>query len=464
MGSNFHPIGVGKTVSKIKEFREPILKNRMNTPLCPRSLQDVRRVVVINSASRSESSLLYNLLCKLPGIYALSGEATPFYKLNTELSICNLFESDKIPSSILESAVDILGLSRDFLADLQHVRAGILTREIDTGEYADDLMLRLPLEWTDVEFDHAVLRTCINTALERYISKTTVFQPEEFYLDLLDEIIKVYPGVNPFYYDISTDKTELHFPFMKVPSGPPNSLFNVEEPPFILLAPHHKATPRDLAENTLLLKSTVDCYRMNLIEKIFPDADIRIIHLTRNPAATTNGICDGWLHRGFFSHNLQPYFSGCSDLKELRIKGYSDIYPFGRYWWNFDLPEGWQGVVDKDLVEVCAFQWYSANSEIVQYLSRGDKRHLSVRAENIIMDLGSRIREFEKMLTFMDIPLDQLPFLELDSLPVVQSTLPPQHYRWKKRPDILPRLLGDPKIVALADRFGYDKGNIAEWL
>jgi len=47
---------------------------------------------------------------------------------------------------------------------------------------------------------------------------------------------------------------------------------------------------------------------------------------------------------------------------------------------------------------------------------------------------------------------------------VVQSTLPPQLYKWKKHPDILPRLLGDPKIVALADRFGYDKGNIAEWL
>jgi len=455
---------IARLVRKIKEFRSIILGKREETPLFMRSLQDVRRVVIIDSSSRSGSSLLFTLLCKLPGVYALSGEATPFYKLNTELAVCDLFESDKIPSSLIDAAVDVRGLSRDFFTDFRHVCAVILTSEIDVGEYADDLMLRFPLEWTDVDFDHASLRTCINTALERYILKKAVFQSDEFYLDLLDEIIKVYPGVNPFYYDISTEKVALRFPFIKMPSGPPNSLFNIEEPPFILLAPHHKATLHDLAESTLVLKSTVDCYRMNLIEKVFPDADIRIIQLIRNPAASTNGLYDGWLHRGFFSYNLQPYFDDCSDLKELRIKGYSDIYPFGRFWWNFDLPEGWQGVVEKELVEVCAFQWYSANREVVQYLSRGNKRYLTVHAEDLIRDLGSRTREFGNILTFMDMPLAQLPLLELDSLPVVQSTRPPLHYRWKKRPEILPKLLGDPKIVAMAARLGYDKENIAEWL
>jgi hypothetical protein len=455
---------IAQALQKIKEFRGAVLEKRLSTPLFRRSLKDVRRIVIINSSSRSGSSLLHTLLRKLDGVYALSGEAAPFYKLNTSLAVCNLFQSDKIPSSLLDAAVDGEGLSRDFFTDLHHTRTRILTREIDLDEYADDLLLRLPLQWTDLDFDLVALRWRINTALERYATQNAVFQADEFYLVLLEEIRKAYPGVNPFYYDIDSGKVARHFPLVEAPAGPPNPRFNIEEPPFILLSPGHKATPADLAENTLLLKSTVDCYRMNLIEKLFPGADIRIIHLTRNPAASANGICDGWLHRGFFSHNLKPYFDGCSDLKGLRIKGYSDLYPFGRYWWNFDLPEGWQVVIEKDLVEVAAFQWYSANREILQYLSRGDRKHLTVRYENIIRDPGSRTREFEAMLAFMDMPPDQLPLLGLSDLPVVQSTHLPQPYRWKKRPDLLARLLEDPRIVGMADRLGYKKDNIEEWL
>lgn len=455
---------IGRALQKIKEFRRPVLEKRLPTPLFRRSLSDVRRILIINSSSRSGSSLLYALLRKLDGVYAISGEAAPFYKLNTALAICNLFQSDKIPSTLLDAAVDVEGLSRDFFTDLHHARAGILTGEIDPDELADDLLLRLPLQWTDVDFDPATLRRRIITALERYAGQNAVFKADEFYLVLLEEIRKTYPEVNPFYYDINPGKVARHFPLVEVPSGPPNSRFNIEEPPFILLSPGHKATPADLEVNTLLLKSTVDCYRMNLVEKLFPDADIRIIHLTRNPAASTNGICDGWLHWGFFSHNLKPYFDGCSDLKGLRIRGYSDLRPFGRYWWNFDLPEGWQEVIEKDLVEVSAFQWYSANREIVRYLSRGNGKHLAVRYENIIRDPGSRNREFESILAFMDMSLDRIPQLELDDLPVVQATHLPQPYRWKKRTDILARLLGDPGIVEMADRLGYKKDNIEEWL
>jgi hypothetical protein len=455
---------MGKAVQRIKEFRGSVLKKRLSTPLFQRSLKDVRRILIINSSSRSGSSLLYALLRKLDGVYALSGEAAPFYKLNTALAICNLFQSDKIPSSLLDAAVDMKGLSCDFFSDLHHARAGVLPRKIDLDEYADDILLRLPLQWTDLDFDPDALRRCINTALERYAVQNAVFQTDGFYLVLLEEIRKMYPQVNPFYYDINSVKVAHHFPLVEMPSGPPNLQFNIEEPPFILLSPIHKATPADLAENTLLLKSTVDCYRMNLIEKLFPDADIRIIHLTRNPAASTNGICDGWLHWGFFSHNLKPYFDGCSDFNGLRIRGYSDLYPFGRYWWNFDLPEGWQEVVEKDLIEVAAFQWYSANREIMQYLSLGNRKHLTVRYENIIRDTGSRTREFEAMLAFLNMPLDRLPQLALDNLPVVQSTHLPQPYRWKKRPDILTKLLGDPGIVGMADQLGYKKDNIEEWL
>lgn len=455
---------IAQTIARIKSFRDPILRRRQQTALFRKSLRDVNRVVIINASSRSGSSLLYTLLCKLPQIYSLSGEAAPFYKLNTSLDGCNLFESDKIPSSLLATVVDHQGLSRDFFSDLRLPDADRMTRDIDADAYADDLMLRFSLQWIDVDFDAAVLKACIVKTLERSAAKNAVFHTEDFYLALLEQVMALYPQVNPFYYDISTEKTALRFPFLDVPSGPPNAGCNLEEPPFILVSPRPQATPVHLHQNTLLLKSTVDCYRMNLIEAMFPHADIRIIHLARNPAATTNGIYDGWLHRGFFSHNLQPYFDDCSDLQELRIKGYSDVFPFGRFWWNFDLPEGWQGVVEKDLLDVCAFQWYSANAEILKYRAEGDRKSLMVHFEDIIRDLGSRSAEFEKMLDFMGVAPEQLPLLGLDDLPVVQSTLPPQLYRWKKRKDLISRLLDDPKILEMAAQLGYFKHTMEEWL
>lgn len=455
---------IRQTVDRIKAFREGILGPYLEGPLFRRSLQDVKRVVIINSPSRSGSSLLHVLLCRLAGVYSLSGEAAPFYKLNTFLNGFNLFDSDKIPEEIIDSVIDYRGLSRDFFSDLGRPDEKVLTKEIDAGEYTDHLMLRLALQWTDADFEETELRPLIHKAFRRYAAGSEVFSAGDFYLTMLEEVRALYPGVNPFYYDISTEKVSQRFPSLKVPSGPPNSWFNIEEPPFILQLPRRKAAPEDLSDKILLLKSTVDCYRMNLIEKMFPKADIRIIHLVRNPAATINGIYDGWLHRGFFSHNMQPYFESSSDLKRLNIRGYSDLHPFGAQWWNFDLPEGWQSVAERDLSEVCAFQWHSANSEILRYLAGGKREHCVVRFENIVRDTGTRKEEFEKMLDFMGVKAVQSASLDSGGLPVVQATLPPRPYRWKKREEMIMRLLKDPGVLDMSERLGYSRETMEEWI
>jgi len=455
---------IEQTIHKIKKQRESILLKYQETPLFQRSLKDVRRVVIINSSSRSGSSLLYAILRKLPQVYSLSGEAAPFYKLNTLFDGFNLFESDKIPGNLADKVMDYDGLSRDFFSDLYKSGNGILTNDIDIDDYSEHLVLRFLLQWVEIDFDISVLKSIVQKAFGRFAKRFKKFNLEDFYLILLEEICAVYPKVDPFYYDLSAEKVALHFPFLDIPSGPPNEYFNIEEPPFILLSPGIKADTDDLENKILLLKSTVDGYRMNIIEKIFPCADIRIIHLVRNPAATTNGIYDGWLHRGFFSHNLQPYFNGDIELKKLSIKGYSDIFPHGNYWWNFDLPEGWQNYADKDLIEVCAFQWYSANAEILKYLSGSKTKSCMFRYEDIIRNISSRTEEFRKMLDFAGIPESEIYELHLDDLPVIQSTLPPQLYRWKKRKDIIMRLMIDPKILEISSQLGYLKENMEEWL
>ena len=452
------------TIERIKYCRSSILEKYSSTRMFGQSLQNVKKIVIINSSSRSGSSLLYAMLRKLPQVYSLTGEAAPFYKLNTSIHDYDLQESDKIPSALHDKVIDFEGLSRDFFSDLYTSENGIHTNEIDVDEYADHLIMRFLLQWTDVYFDLKLLKSIILRTFEKYAKRNVKFITEDFYLILLEEIGAVYSQVNPFYYDISTEKVALHFPFADIPACPPNSYFNIEEPPFILQSPGKKATVTDLTDKTLLLKSTVDCYRMELLEKIFPNANIRIIFLVRNPAATTNGIYDGWLHRGFFSHNLQPFFSGDNALKELKIKGYSDTRPFGKFWWNFDLPEGWQDFADKELIDVCAFQWYSANAEILNYTGSADIKFCRVHYENIIRNIDQRTVEMCNILDFMSIPINNISLLHLDDLPVVQSTLPPQLYRWKKRKDIISRLLDDRKILDMSAQLGYYKENMEDWL
>lgn len=453
-----------RTIAAIKRFRSAVLDNRRNLSLSQHSLRDVRRVVIINSSSRSGSSLLYALLGKLPGVMSLTGEAAPFYKLNTALERFNPHLSDRIPSELLDDVIDLPGLSRDLFSDLYLAGSEVDPGRIDVDAYADDLMLRISLQWPGLELEPESLRKCITGAFDRYAATNSLFCTEDFYLEMLEGLCCLWPQINPFYYDIGTDKVALRFPFLEIPIGPPISNFTVEEPPFILRPPSLRPTPADLSDKVLLLKSTVDCYRMNLVERLFPDADIRVIHLVRNPAATINGIFDGWHHRGFFSHNLARCFGDTGDGVKLRIKGYSDLYPFGSTWWNFDLPAGWERFAERDLVEVCAFQWYSANEEILDRLATSRRHSCTVHFEDIIRSHSSRRDEFARMLDFMSIPEHQADMLGLDALPVVQSTLPPQLYRWKKRQDIISRLLDYPKVVAMAEKLGYYRDSMDDWL
>jgi hypothetical protein len=59
---------------------------------------------------------------------------------------------------------------------------------------------------------------------------------------------------------------------------------------------------------------------------------------------------------------------------------------------------------------------------------------------------------------------EQINCLGLDELPVVQSTLPPQLYRWKKREDMIAKVLSAPYVSDLAAYFGYYPESMENWL
>lgn len=430
------------------------------------SLSDVKNVVIISSASRSGSSLLYAILKKIPQFYSLSGESVPFYKLNGLSS--DSFFSDEIPEGVKETDGYPLGMSRDFLSDfsIASCENDIFGDDRLLDQYLDDLALRFVLQWPQVNSSYDVFKSIASQAFDTHKKTHQKFCKEEFYLELLWLLSREYKAINPYYYDLPVEMIAKKFPNLKIPTGPPNTVFMIEESPFILLSPNRKADANDLTNKTLLLKSSMDCYRMHFIRSLIPNANIKIIYLVRNPAASINGLYDGWLYRGFFSHNLKTFFDKNKKslgLDMLKISGYSDKYEWGKWWWNYDLPCGWQEYVHSKLEEACGFQWYSANMAIREYLNQSQKQHCLVRYENIIRSLESRKEEIGKIIDFIGIDDGVKKQLELDNLSIVQATEAPQPYRWKKRRDILLPVINNSKIDELAALFGYNKKNIEEW-
>ncbi|MDD5408895.1 MAG: hypothetical protein PHC71_02260 [Candidatus Omnitrophica bacterium] len=428
------------------------------------SLRKIKKVVFINSSSRSGSSLLFSTLRKIPGIYSLSGESVPFYKLNN-LSF-GRFASDEIPQDTAVNPGIFSDLSRDFISDLS-VAGGennIFKDSLLAEEYIEDIVLRLPMQWPQICFSYDSLKDLVTEAFASYRDTGKDFCKEEFYLELLSSLMQKYKIINPYYYDLPVRMIKSRFPELEISSGPPNNMLTIEEPPFIMLSPRAKATEADILGNTLLLKTSIDSYRMEFLASFFPEAQIKTIQLVRNPLGCINGLCDGWLHRGFFSHKLQSFIpTAGNSVKMLKISGYSELSEWGKWWWNYDLPAGWQDYIDKPLEEVCAFQWYSSNKAIQEYLAiRGENRCL-IRYEDLIKGLGARIQEIERIMDFMGVSRQCIGQLGLENLPVVQATEEPRPFRWKNRQEKLLPLLQMSQIREMCLQLGYDKDNFGEW-
>ncbi|MFA5005458.1 MAG: hypothetical protein WC561_05000 [Candidatus Omnitrophota bacterium] len=430
------------------------------------SLKDIKRAVIINAAPRSGSSLLFALLKKIPQFYSPSAECVPFYKL-AGLSADN-FGSDSIPEAPLITQELLFGLSRDILADLSVSSAmgDIFNDEKLLEQYIDDLVLRFSLQWPQVDFSYDLFSRLARDAFTAYRKAHKEFHKEGFYLELFGCLMQAYPQINPYYYDIAPALIAAKFPGLKLPCAPAHQEPMIEEAPFVLLSPAQKARAVDLAEKTLLLKSSVDAYRMPFIRSLMPQADIKIIYLTRNPAASINGLYDGWLHRGFFSYNMEPllkkYFKGSARM-HLRIAGYSDKYEWGKWWWSYDLPPGWQEYVTGKLEEVCAFQWVSANTAISGYLKASGKQYCLARYEKIIESPESRRKEISMVLDFIGADHSALNQMGLDKLPTIQATEAPRVFRWKDRRGIILPVLEEPKVSLIAKQLGYRKDNFKEW-
>ena len=373
--------------TKYGKILDSALEDSLN--LCKEPKKDwsgkVKKVCVILTSSRGGSSLMKEVLSKSNSFVSLPGEEEPYYLMTK-----NLFpfgsESDEV--HYLKNKAAILKLMYNDL--------GVPVSNMSLSKISRDWQRRLIYQFPEGRFPHVdtLVRNCYSTS-KTYEEGTKLF-------------LRALHGYKAGYYDI----TDTNSDYVEE--------YKIEEPPYVVPGNKRPLTTTDLEDKVLLFKTPQDYCRQGIFEDLFPNAEIKYIHLTRGFAQSVNGLMDGWLSdTGFFAYNMDLV----NDL-ELNITGYSDVKRFGKKWWKFDLFPNWSSYIDAPLVDICTQQWWSAHSQIMYH---GPKDPLRIKFENFLIDkqgVTDTICRYLNVQTF-----------HVDDLPQVMITEKPKAYRWHKRKD-----------------------------
>lgn len=370
---------------------------------CP-TPDEIDEVIVIMGSSRSGSSLLYYLLSQHPDLISLQGEEVVFTKLYGLNTISSFNDSDCLDKNI---KVNLNELAQEMLCDGGHQDASLLR---PSSRLIHDRAQRLLIQWPHIQFDlNDLLKACSLEKWEDVIKTLNVRWPE-ITLGRYDRFANGNKNVEPGFF--------------------------IEEPPFIV--PTLKTYKPKSQKKILLLKSSINAFRSELIPSLFPKAQLKYIHLTRHPAASINGLMDGWCSDAFHTHHL-------GHLTTLKIDGYDSPA-----WWKFDLPPGWSEYTHKPLAEVCAFQWRASNEAILSALKRKDP--VVIKYEDLLTftDLVRSLKTICQKLQLSD------DFLEtLSPPPAIMSVNTPDQFRWKEKEHLIAPILATKEIKHLAEVLGH---------
>ena len=355
-----------------------------------------RRVAILVGSSRGGTSLLAALLRQHPDTLSLDGEHSAYYKLVGK-SYPRL-SSDCFSG---ETATDRRMLSWLFMTSL-----GTPTHDFDSSVWIDRLMLRLPMQTVE-KLDGSRLKETLGLL-------HIPFELQQALPSVLHSL-----GVAPGCYDtypLDMPRQPLSIPYERHPI--------IEEMPYVVPDIWKRApTAEELKSKVLVLKASADAYRLKWLQSLFRGADVRIVHLTRNPAASINGLIDGWQSfDGFYSYNVGG----------LKIGGYSELHPAHERLWCFDLPPNWEAYRSAPLASVCGNQWSQAHNHILESL--GETPRIRVRFEDVTASARKRCEIFHKLCCFLHLDEgDRFFKAGVKNMPVVMSTKPPHKYRWRIR-------------------------------
>ena len=397
------------------------IQSRRDVPRTELHLE-VRRVVVVLCGSRGGSSLFKEALARHPRIASLDGELDPLLALSG-----NGFNQNS-DSDYIEAVANASELASSILDEISFASADILDIGPLLRKWKNRLALQFPSHFLDAGA-YGRLEQSLEAALG-LIDRGDRRSEAELQRFILSAIFHDDPWRISYYDGNATPGANLHF----------DEPLKIEEPPFV--APTLRRRPfalSDAADSVLLFKSPSDAYRIGMYERLFPNAEVTYIHLTRGFAQSVNGLMDGWLYPlGFFSHDLSKI--GC----ELAIQGYSDRVSFGRKWWKFDLPRNWRRFTRAKLEEVCLNQWYSIHEAVLQ---RGICS-LRVSFEDFVARPAPVL---ERVTDHLGLPSMALP----GALPVKMATEPPRPRRWLKRGSMLMELSRRPEVRDMMGLLGY---------
>lgn len=176
-----------------------------------------------------------------------------------------------------------------------------------------------------------------------------------------------------------------------------------------------------------LEKTPKNTLRIPFIEKIFPDA--LYIYLYRNPRENIGSIIDAWKAGTWITYP--------------RLPGWNKP-------WSLLLPPGWQHMRGKDLHEIAAFQWNSANRFILEDLSEiPPHRWIMVNYADLIAKPSDVI---EGLCSFCNVEFDDdVKYRISGSLPLSCYTLdPPAPDKWRKYDKIITAVL--PNVMPTYER------------
>ena len=309
-------------------------------PWVPSFSSQVRDVVLIASSSRGGSSVFSETLRESPDLLHLQAELNPLLTLAGLHPLATGTGSDAIPPG---TPLDRMVLDRELALDAGHRPA--LHSPVDLHRWAADIAWRLTIQWPHHRVDADAVDAAVHHAWHTIVghnpsqgllphaqaadsaSRPLPSSAAAAVLGRIHVSVHEQLGLDPTYTDLPPALLQGR----PEPSGPPGHAI-VEEPPFVAVGPWQRCTAADL-ERPLIIKTPSNAYRLRFLAELFPRARVRVLHLTRNPAASTNGLVDGWTWRGFHAHPVVP---------SLQVHGYSDARPADAGHWKYDLFPGWQ--------------------------------------------------------------------------------------------------------------------------
>ena len=175
-----------------------------------------------------------------------------------------------------------------------------------------------------------------------------------------------------------------------------------------------------------LEKTPKNALRIPFIKAVFPDAMFIFLH--RRPRENISSIIDAWRSGKFITYKGLPDWQGKA--------------------WSLLLPPGWRELNGAPLEKIAAFQWHSANQQILNELTQlNDKDWTSVSYETFLDD---PVETAKKLCTFADIPFGpRMQALADDQLPESRHTLTtPDPDKWRKNEREIMAVIADVEPLA----------------